>query len=74
MRECYRASDIDDLEERVKQLERVDPPVPTLLVVGYTMGMGLATVLSWARNASILWCLLHGLLSWAYVIYFAFTS
>jgi hypothetical protein len=35
--------------------------------------MAIAVVLSWSRNASILWCILHGGLSWLYVIDFALT-
>ncbi len=37
------------------------------------LGMAIAVVLSWSRNASILWCILHGIFSWGYVIYFAAT-
>jgi hypothetical protein len=33
----------------------------------------LAVTLSWARNRSILWAILAGILSWIYVIYFALT-
>jgi len=36
-------------------------------------GAPLAMILSWSRNASILWCILHGLCSWLYVVYFAVT-
>jgi hypothetical protein len=41
--------------------------------VGVSLGTTLAVVSSWQRNRSILWAMLHGLLSWAYVIYFALT-
>ena len=41
------------------------------LSLSYGMGMMLAMILSWSKNASILYCIGHGLLSWAYVIYFA---
>jgi len=37
------------------------------------MGEILAIVLSWSRNASILYGVLHGMLGWFYVIYFALT-
>ncbi len=40
---------------------------------GYALGMMLAVVLSWSKNASILWGMLHGALSWFYVVYFALT-
>lgn len=44
-------------------------------VVNNGLGLGsiLAVVASWSRNKSILWGILHGLLSWVYVIYFALT-
>jgi hypothetical protein len=38
---------------------------------GISFGTALAMVLSFSINKSILWALLHGLLSWVYVIYFA---
>lgn len=40
---------------------------------GVSLGASLAVVCSWQRNRSILWAVLHGVLSWAYVIYFAIT-
>jgi hypothetical protein len=40
---------------------------------GITMGTALAMILSWARNSSVLWAILHGFLSWIYVVYFALT-
>lgn len=40
---------------------------------GITMGSTLAMVISWNTNESILWAIVHGFLSWLYVIYFALT-
>ncbi|MCD6327923.1 hypothetical protein J7M28_10275 [bacterium] len=40
---------------------------------GIGFGSALAMVISWSVNKSILWAIIHGLLSWLYVIYFAFT-
>ncbi len=40
---------------------------------GVGLGAVIAVVASWDRNKSILWAILHGILSWIYVIYFAFT-
>ena len=40
---------------------------------GITFGSALAICISWSRNQSILWAILHGLLSWIYVIYYAIT-
>jgi hypothetical protein len=40
---------------------------------GIGIGSALAIVLSWHRNKSIVFAILHGILSWFYVIYFALT-
>jgi hypothetical protein len=34
-------------------------------------GSMLAIAISWSVNHSILWMVLHGILSWLYVIYYA---
>ena len=39
--------------------------------IGMGIGGALAIVLSWSINHSILWAILHGILSWIYVIFFA---
>ena len=38
---------------------------------GITFGSALAMVISYTTWQSIPWAIFHGLLSWAYVIYFA---
>lgn len=38
---------------------------------GISMGSSLAMVISWSVNKSILWAIVHGILSWIYVIYYA---
>ena len=38
---------------------------------GITFGSALAICISWSVNKSILWAILHGILSWLYVIYYA---
>lgn len=40
---------------------------------GIGIGSALAIAISWSVNKSILWAILHGVLSWLYVIYFAAT-
>ena len=40
---------------------------------GIDIGSALAMILSWDRSKSILWAILHGILSWVYVVYFALT-
>jgi hypothetical protein len=39
--------------------------------VGIGFGSALAITISWSANHSILWAILHGVLSWFYVIYYA---
>lgn len=45
----------------------------TVIQTGIGLGSVLAVVFSWERNKSILWAILHGIFSWLYVLYFAFT-
>ena len=41
--------------------------------VGIGFGSALAMTISWSRHQSILWAIIHGVLSWIYVIYYALT-
>lgn len=38
---------------------------------GISFGSALAITISWSANQSILWAIVHGFLSWIYVIYYA---
>jgi hypothetical protein len=38
---------------------------------GVSFGSALAMVISWTANKSLLWAIVHGLLSWLYVVYYA---
>ncbi len=40
---------------------------------GISFGSALAIVISWSQNHSILWAIVHGILSWFYVMYYALT-
>lgn len=40
---------------------------------GITFGTALAIAISWSQHKSILWAVVHGILSWLYVIYYAVT-
>lgn len=40
---------------------------------GITFGSALAMVISYSTWHSVGWAIVHGLLSWVYVIYFVFT-
>lgn len=45
----------------------------TVVNTGIGLGSILAVVLSWTRNQSILWAIIHACFGWLYVIYYAFT-
>ena len=38
---------------------------------GIGFGSALAIAISWTANKSLFWAIVHGLLSWLYVIYYA---
>jgi hypothetical protein len=40
---------------------------------GIGFGSALAITISWSQWHSILWALVHGVLGWIYVIYYALT-
>ena len=37
---------------------------------GVSFGSALAIAISWSVNQSVLWAIIHGILSWIYVIYY----
>ena len=37
---------------------------------GISFGSALAIAISYVNNHSVLWAIIHGILSWIYVIYF----
>jgi hypothetical protein len=43
--------------------------VPVYVAPGVGLGTIIAVVVSWSRNKSILWAIVHGFLGWLYVIY-----
>jgi hypothetical protein len=38
---------------------------------GIGLGSAIAVAISWSVNKSIIWAILHGIISWIYVIYYA---
>ncbi len=42
---------------------------PVYFWPGIGLGNVIAVVISWSRNKSILWAIIHGILGWLYVIY-----
>ena len=55
--------------------EAANPPQTTHAAnaakVGIGFGTALAISISWSANKSIVWAIIHGILSWVYVIYYA---
>jgi hypothetical protein len=37
---------------------------------GIGFGTALAITISWSLNKSVLWAIIHGILSWFYVVYY----
>ncbi len=37
---------------------------------GISFGSALAITISWSANKSLLWAIVHGVLSWVYVVYY----
>ncbi len=44
---------------------------PVIARAGIGFGTALAITISWSANKSLLWAVIHGLLSWIYVVYYA---
>lgn len=40
---------------------------------GIGLGSAIAVAISWSLHKSIVWAIVHGVLSWLYVGYYAFT-
>jgi len=40
---------------------------------GIGLGSALAVAISWSLHKSIIWAVIHGVLSWLYVLYYALT-
>lgn len=47
--------------------------VKNVVKTGVSFGSALAIAISWSVHKSIFWAIVHGALSWLYVIYFALT-
>ncbi len=55
----------------INSVETNDPAYTRPVVYGPGIGLGtiIAVVVSWSRNKSILWAIIHGIFGWLYVIY-----
>ena len=43
----------------------------SVVKAGIGFGTALAITISWTANKSLLWAVIHGVLSWVYVVYYA---
>lgn len=48
--------------------------VTNVAKMGISFGTALAITISWSLHKSILWAIVHGFLSWFYVIYYALSA
>ena len=53
--------------------ERVIYRTREVVKQGVGFGSALAIAISWSVNKSLLWAIVHGVLSWIYVVYYAIT-
>ncbi|MBG9452591.1 hypothetical protein ABE61_00425 [Lysinibacillus sphaericus] len=54
---------------KVKKVRKMENK--TVIKSGISFGTVLAITISWSVNHSIIWAIIHGCLSWLYVIYYA---
>jgi hypothetical protein len=52
---------------------RMSPRSAGVVKAGASFGTVLAVTISWSVHKSILWAIVHGILSWLYVLWFALT-
>lgn len=67
--------DLSELQDRVETLESEERQIERVgLGIAYhplyMFGSAVAVAISWSVNRSIGWAVLHGLMSWLYVIYY----
>lgn len=53
--------------------ERVVYRTREVVKTGVGFGSALAITISWSVHKSLFWAIIHGILSWIYVIYYALT-
>jgi hypothetical protein len=65
--------EIRDAAERPLGRPNAVPRSYEVAKAGISMGTALAIAISWSVHKSILWAIVHGFLSWLYVVYYAVT-
>ena len=64
----------DQIEAKESEIPEAKGHAVTATKAGISFGCALAIVLSWTAHKSLGWAVIHGILSWFYVIYYLFTS
>ena len=58
-----------DVEIKIKNLDKCETKRCNPCGGFWVFGSALAMIISYERSASILWAILHGILSWFYVLF-----
>lgn len=59
--------------ERPRRMNEFRVRTTSAARAGIGFGSALAISISWSLHKSILWAVIHGFLSWLYVLYYALT-
>ena len=59
--------------EPVAKTEHVIVKTREVVKHGVSFGSALAIAISWSVNKSLFWAVVHGVLGWIYVVYYALT-
>ena len=65
------AESLDGPRKDVRVTNTTNNGTSTAAKAGIGFGTALAITISWSANKSILWAILHGVLGWFYVVYYA---
>ena len=67
----------NSIKKRIKDMSEKNINVnilPINATSAFSLGSSIAVVISWTKFQSVLWAVIHGTLSWAYVIYYMITN
>lgn len=58
---------------KLRPMQQIRTYTTSATRAGIGFGSALAITISWSLHKSILWAIIHGVLSWFYVIYYILT-
>lgn len=61
------------VDAKLGPMQQIRTYTNTATRAGIGFGSALAITISWSLHKSILWAIIHGVLSWFYVAYFVLT-